>query len=131
LHNKRVAVVIAILAITAPILISLYLARQQSVDEQTSRVAHIADDVLRRSDEVVFQAQAVGAKLATLSAADACSDDTIAVMSRIAVASEQLQAFTMRKGGFLPDPCLSTNWKPHRNGALRREPAVPRRWSAV
>jgi sensor c-di-GMP phosphodiesterase-like protein len=105
LQNKKVAValaiVIAILAITAPIFISLYLARQQSIDEQTSRVAHIADDVQRRSDEVVFQAQAVGAKLATLVAANPCSNDTIAVMSGIAEASEQLQAIGYVEGNQL------------------------------
>jgi sensor c-di-GMP phosphodiesterase-like protein len=105
LQNKRVAVafaiVVAILAITAPIFISLYLARQQSIDEQTSRVAHIADDVLRRSDEVVVQAQAVGVKLAPLVAAAPCSNDTIAVMSGIAEASEQLQAIGYMEGNQL------------------------------
>ena len=96
MHNKKVAIgiaiIVAILAVAAPILISLYLARQQSIDEQTSRVARIADDVLRRSDEVTLQALKVTGELAKFGGADSCSDDVIALMSRMAVSSEQLQA---------------------------------------
>jgi sensor c-di-GMP phosphodiesterase-like protein len=105
LHNKKVAigitVIVAILAVAAPILISLYMARQQSIDEQSSRVAHIADDVLRRSDEVALQAQQVTAELAKFAGAAPCSDDAVALMSRIAVSSEQLQAVGYVSGNHL------------------------------
>lgn len=84
-------IAVAILAISAPIGISLYLAWRQSLDEQTARVTQLAQDVLRRADESVAQMTEAITRLETVGAADPCSDANVALMSQIAVASEQVQ----------------------------------------
>jgi len=89
-----IAVVVGILAISAPILLSLYLAQQQSESDQFDHVTMIAKDVLRRADETESQIASAFRQLESKSnvMTDPCSDDGVRLMTRIAVASEQLQA---------------------------------------
>jgi sensor c-di-GMP phosphodiesterase-like protein len=95
MHNKRIAVVVfiavAVLAIAAPIAISLYLAREQSLDEQTVHATQLARDVLRRGDEAAAQMTDAIVQLERAGAADPCSSDMIALMAQISVVSEQVQ----------------------------------------
>jgi sensor c-di-GMP phosphodiesterase-like protein len=83
-------VIIAILAISAPIAISLYLAWQQSLDEQKFRVAELARDVMRRVDDSVAQLWQAAGQLEKAHAADPCSAENIALMARLAIAAEQV-----------------------------------------
>jgi sensor c-di-GMP phosphodiesterase-like protein len=102
LRRKRFAIaiviIVAIVAVAAPILISLYLARQQSLGEQFSRVGQLASDVLRRADESTAQMSAGIDVLLRAGAADPCSDANVALMSRVAIAADQLQGFGFVSG---------------------------------
>lgn len=93
--NKKnaivIAVIIGIIAITAPILISLYLARQQSFNEQSNKVISIADEVLRRSEKIGEQADAAIKELEDAGATDPCSDENIRLMRALDMKSDQLQ----------------------------------------
>jgi sensor c-di-GMP phosphodiesterase-like protein len=95
LRNKKVAiavaVLIAIVAIAAPILMSLYLAWQQSIAEQEARVAQLAQDVLRRSDQTTNQLHAAIEQLEANATPSPCSADSVALMARLTLISEQLQ----------------------------------------
>jgi len=95
--NKRLAISIGILvgliAIAVPIILSVYVAWRQSFDDQRALARSIASDVLRRSEEstgqtlAIFQAlkQAPGAQ-------DPCSADTIRLMGKLDLGSDQIQA---------------------------------------
>lgn len=87
-----IAVIVGILAISAPILLSLYLAEQQSKSDQFEHVTLIAQSVLRRADETQRQIADAFARLEANGTRDPCSDANIRLMTNIAVAAEQLQA---------------------------------------
>jgi sensor c-di-GMP phosphodiesterase-like protein len=94
--NKRlavcIAVVIGLIAISAPIALSIYWAWRQSLNEQLELVGSIADDVLRRADASTDQVRAVFASLKQAGAMDPCSDENIRLMGKLDLASEQVQA---------------------------------------
>jgi sensor c-di-GMP phosphodiesterase-like protein len=85
------AAAVGVLAIAAPIVISLQLARQQSYNEQSGRAALIAEEVLRRADEATGQIFAAINKLAAAKASDPCSDANISLMGDLAIASVRLR----------------------------------------
>jgi sensor c-di-GMP phosphodiesterase-like protein len=95
LANKKVAVtvavLVAILAIATPILISLYLARQESIADEKTRVAQLARDVLRRSDQTTRQLHAGMLELEANPTQSPCSAEHVALMGRVTLVSEQLQ----------------------------------------
>jgi sensor c-di-GMP phosphodiesterase-like protein len=91
-------VLAAAVAVALPIGISLYLAREQSVAEQIRDVRMLAGDVLRRAEESYLQIEAALDQLRDKGVQDPCSDQTIALMGRIAVASEQIQALGFVSG---------------------------------
>jgi sensor c-di-GMP phosphodiesterase-like protein len=139
LRKKRLAIavviVVAVAAVTAPILISLYLARQQSLGEQYSRVAQLASDVLRRADESTMQMAAGIEQLRAAGAADPCSDENVALMSRVAISAEQVQGFGFVAGdrlicasfGRFPDgiPIGPPDYVSSRNVIVRSSVALP------
>jgi sensor c-di-GMP phosphodiesterase-like protein len=94
--QKKVAVTVAIaiglVAISVPIALSLYLAWKQSFDEHMAAVASLAKDVLRRSVGSTDQTFVIFKALAAARAADPCSADTIRLMGKLDLASEQVQA---------------------------------------
>lgn len=95
--NKRAAVVIAIavglIAVSAPIALSVYWAWRQSLDQQLSFVGSIADDVLRRSEESTAQTLAIFRTLKEAGTKnDPCSDANIRLMGKLDLGSEQVQA---------------------------------------
>ena len=93
--SKRISIAILVgitlTTVALPILISLYLARQQSIAEQIRDVRQLADDVLRRADKTAQQSFAALDRLREQGTADPCSTQNVTLMAHIAVASEQLQ----------------------------------------
>jgi sensor c-di-GMP phosphodiesterase-like protein len=103
--NKKVTTLVVVcaasVAIALPILISLYLAHQESVAEQIRDMRQLTDDVLRRAEETKQQTEEALAKLRDLGTQDPCSAQNVTLMGHIAVASEYLQAV-----GFVSDDRL-------------------------
>jgi sensor c-di-GMP phosphodiesterase-like protein len=95
LRSKRaaisIAIIVGVLAAVLPIMISLHLSRQQSLREQRSTAAMLADDVLRRSEKTGDQVFAATRILQAAGAGDPCSDENIALMAGIAISSEELE----------------------------------------
>ncbi|QAU32795.1 EAL domain-containing protein [Janthinobacterium sp. 17J80-10] len=93
--RKRAAIVMALvvglIAIAAPILVALYVAGSQSLDEERVRAASLASEVLRRSDETSLQILAAFDKLEAARSADPCSLENIERMREIDVGSTNLQ----------------------------------------
>lgn len=89
--SALVAIFLAVVAITAPIATSLYLARQQSIADQESHVAKLAQDVLRRTDRTSEQLANALTALETTAAKSPCSPDNVRLMAQLALLSEQLQ----------------------------------------
>jgi sensor c-di-GMP phosphodiesterase-like protein len=87
-----IAVAAAVVAASFPIVVSLFLARQESLTEQTRRVTLLARDVLRRNDETTRQIVAALDQMETIGLKDPCSENNIRLMARVALASEQLHA---------------------------------------
>ena len=85
------AIFVGLIAISAPIAISIYWAWKLSFDEQIRQTTSIAKDVLRRSEESADQAFVVFHTLEAADAADPCSDDNIRLMGKLDLASEQVQ----------------------------------------
>jgi sensor c-di-GMP phosphodiesterase-like protein len=94
--SKKISVIIAIIlgivAISAPIVISLHFARQQSFNEQMRKAVALAEDVLRRSEEASDQVDAAIRTLKEANAADPCSNENVRLMARIDISSPHLQA---------------------------------------
>src|ERR1700757_1187446 len=94
--SKRLAVafaiVVGLIAIATPIAISTYWAWRQSLSEQLAKVVLIADDILRRSDESTDQTFTIFNMLEAARAQDPCSPDNMRLMSKLDLASAQVQA---------------------------------------
>lgn len=87
-----VTVILGILAISVPIVFSLYMARQQGIDEQMETAAMLTDEILRRSDETTDQILAAFRQLIAHGATDPCSDENIRLMAAIRLSEYQLLA---------------------------------------
>ena len=94
--NKTTAVVVAIIvglvAVSAPIAITLYLAWKQSFNEQMAEAASLARDILRRSDESTAQSFVIFGTLEAAHASDPCSDENMRLMRKLHLGSDQFQA---------------------------------------
>jgi sensor c-di-GMP phosphodiesterase-like protein len=87
-----IAVAAAVVAASFPIVVSLYLARQESLTEQTRRVTLLARDVLRRNDETTTQIVAALDQREAIGSKDPCTEDHTRLMAHGALALEQLHA---------------------------------------
>ena len=85
-----VAVVVGLVAVGAPILISLYLARAQSFAEQMREAVRLAAEVRRRSDASSDQAYEAFHALEATHAENPCSDDNIELMKRLKLQGDGL-----------------------------------------
>lgn len=88
----------SVVAVAVPILAALYLAHRQSMDEESSRALTMAGEVLRRAEAAGDQAIAANRKLKATAGADPCSEDAIARMRDVDMASSYLQAVGAVKG---------------------------------
>src|SRR5258706_15555489 len=85
-----IAVVVGLVAIAAPIYLSVYWAWRQSLNEQLAAVGGIADEILYRAEKNTSQVRAILLALEKAGAADPCSDANVALMRNLAVISEQV-----------------------------------------
>ena len=94
--NRRLAIsiglVFGLLAIAAPIVLSVYMAWRQSYEDQRAAVGAIAADVLRRSEESTDQTLAIVRALKQSAAKDPCSPENIRLMGKLDLGSDQVQA---------------------------------------
>jgi sensor c-di-GMP phosphodiesterase-like protein len=86
-----VAIVIGIVAISGPILIALYLAREQSFDEQMAQVTHLAYEVRRHSEASSDQGYDAFRALEAAHADDPCSDANVQLMKQMKLRGDNLQ----------------------------------------
>jgi sensor c-di-GMP phosphodiesterase-like protein len=86
-----IAIVIVIIATAVPILISVQLAKTQSLAAEMNRALLYARDVLRRSELTSDQIRDGFALITQLGAAP-CSDEEIALMQKIDLSSSYIQA---------------------------------------
>ncbi len=82
----------AIVAVAAPILITVKIAERQGLDLEIDRTQSFAAEVLHRSDETSDQDINGIRKLVARHASDPCSPDMIATMRQIDLASTYIQA---------------------------------------
>jgi len=93
----------AILAVVAPIVLAVRLARGQGVAAERSRVRALAREVLRRTEATVDQTDQAIQRLVALSAGglDPCSDRSLALMRNLDVSSDYIQAIGAVSGTVL------------------------------
>lgn len=82
----------ALVAIAAPIVVTVKIANRLGLDLETDRTQAFAAEVLHRSDETSDQDMNGITKLAARHAIDPCSPDMIATMREIDLASTYIQA---------------------------------------
>ncbi|HUO43811.1 MAG TPA: EAL domain-containing protein [Burkholderiales bacterium] len=94
--SKRIAValtlIVALLAIAAPILFALYLANKQARKTEINHALYYAQDVLRRSDSTADQIRDGIRKLRVSHSADPCSVENVNIMRQIDLSSIYIQA---------------------------------------
>ena len=86
------AIIVGLVAVSAPIAITLYLAWKQSFNEQMAGAATLARDVLRRSDESTAQSFVIFKTLEAAHASDPCSEENMRLMRKLHLGSDQFQA---------------------------------------
>lgn len=84
-------VIVGLIAMAAPIALSIYLASHQSLNNQLGLAASIANDVLRRSEESTDQSLAIFRTLKQAEAQDPCSEDNVRLMGKLDLGSDQIQ----------------------------------------
>lgn len=113
--SVTVAWAIGAVAFSLPIAASVYFSSRQSLEAEMDAALAIADEVLRRSDEITRQASDAVDRLSALPAPpDPCADERIALMRELSMKSSYLQAVGHIENGALA--CSS-------NG--RHVPAIP------
>ena len=95
-----IAIVVVIIATAVPILISVHLAKEQSLSAEMNRAILYARDVLRRSDLTSDQIRD-GFALINQAGAVPCSDADIALMQKIDLSSSYIQAVGRVSGELL------------------------------
>jgi len=94
--NRRraigIGVMVGLIATAVPLVLSVYLAWRQSVDDQQAVVRSIASDVLQRSEQSTDQTLAIFRELKRAPAQEPCSPDTIRLMGKLDLGSDQVQA---------------------------------------
>jgi sensor c-di-GMP phosphodiesterase-like protein len=89
---KILLVVIAVVTITGPVLLALYLAGAASQDAEMDKVLGYARDVQNRGDITTDQIMAGTALLVEHEAGDPCSPSHLALMRQIDLSSSYIQA---------------------------------------
>ncbi len=94
--NKTIAIIItllvALLAIAAPILFAILLANKQGRNAEMNHALYYARDVLYRSDSTVDQISDGVTKLLAAHSADPCSVKNLNIMRQIDLSSTYIQA---------------------------------------
>lgn len=87
-----VASVIGLIAVVTPIVLSVYWAWAQSLSQQMRAVGYIADDMLQRTEASTDQVFEIFDAMKNAEGKDPCSDQNIALMGKLNLESEQVQA---------------------------------------
>ena len=87
----RLAIVVAVAAIAAPLALTIHSARQSALAAEYRQLGAYARDVLNRTDATADQAAAGVLRLTTLDATPPCSDAELAMMREIDLASSYIQ----------------------------------------
>lgn len=95
---KLLTMLVALSALSLPIIISLKIAHQQSLQAESERAEQIARDILKRSELTADQVHRGFTKLASIKVNNPCSKPRLTVMQENDLASSYIQAF-----GFIAD----------------------------
>ncbi len=87
-----ITVGVAAVAITAPIALSIYLARSQGAEAESRRALGYAHEVLSRSEATVDQMNESFNKLYALGSTDPCSESRMKIMAELDLASSYILA---------------------------------------
>jgi sensor c-di-GMP phosphodiesterase-like protein len=97
---KLLAVLGIMLAVMLPVVVSIYLARYQSLGQERGRVLGYAREVLSRSEMTAVEIDA-GFKALDAGATQPCSQANLEVMRRLDLSSSTIQAFGVIDGNRL------------------------------
>jgi sensor c-di-GMP phosphodiesterase-like protein len=90
--STSLLLIVGILAIAAPIVASVYLSDQQSLDVEKAGAQALADEVLRRADKTSQQMEFALNALRDTNKGDPCSEERISAMRQLALGASNLKA---------------------------------------
>jgi sensor c-di-GMP phosphodiesterase-like protein len=96
-----IAVVAGVVAIGAPIALSLWWAEQRNLEEQVARVDRAASVVLARMDQMADETFEMFRVMKAGKAIDPCSEQNIRLMRRVAMEKDQLRAVGYVKNDYM------------------------------
>jgi sensor c-di-GMP phosphodiesterase-like protein len=99
---------LALLAVAAPILLSLELAERQGISREKAHALSLAEEVQRRSDAVADQFGEAVEKLRAIPENEPCGPEHVEMMRRIDLASSYIQAIGHVTGTRLDCSSLGT-----------------------
>lgn len=126
---KSLAALGIVVATVLPVGLSIYLARQQGLDEERQRVLGYARQVLTRSEETTDQIYTDFQILAASPDPNPCSPANIELMRRLDLESEMIQAIGVVNGDRLLCSSLTSPDQPIELGPPdSSQPAAARLW---
>ncbi|MES2626762.1 MAG: EAL domain-containing protein [Pseudomonadota bacterium] len=129
-------VIVALIAIAAPVYIAISMARNLSLDAESNSGLLYARDILHRSELTATQTGQGISRLVAAGFADPCSDESIELMRQIDLSSSYLQTIGYVQGDYLicsslgrhPAPGLALGPVTHiteNNVAIRSDVSFP------
>lgn len=105
-HTRQLTITLALFTAIAPLLLAVYIARQEATNDAVERVMGFVDDVLYRSDSTVIQMQEALIQMNGLPST--CSDSLVSQMQQLALELDLVEVIGHMDGTTMD--CSSLGW---------------------